>query len=122
MSLAAALDGEINADAMAVYRHMDIGTAKPSEQNGPAYPTMSWIASTPAKAVTSSAGRLAEQAINDIHGRGKTVLVSGGSPLYVKSLLEGLSAGTPRDMHCANNKPLGTEGAEARLGTAAGRP
>jgi tRNA dimethylallyltransferase len=43
------------------------------------------------------------------------VVVSGGSPLYVKSLLEGLSAGTPRDdaLRQRLEQRLANEGAEA---------
>lgn len=117
VSLAAQLNGEIvNADAMAVYKGMDIGTAKPTlkEQAGVPHHVLDVVDPNETCHVQRWLD-LAEAAIADIHQRGKTVLVSGGSPLYVKSLLEGLSAGTPRDdtLRQQLEDRLENEGAEA---------
>lgn len=99
VSLARAFNGEIvNADAFAVYRGMDIGTAKPSPAERAA--ALHHLVDCIDPADSCHVQRwltLAEACIADIHHRRRTVIVSGGSPLYVKALLEGLSAGTPRD-------------------------
>lgn len=99
LALAEALGGEIvSADAFAVYRDLDIGTAKPSAGDRARVPhhlidcldcgescnAARWLA-------------LAEAAIADIHARGRRVVVAGGTPLYTKVLQEGLSAGAPKD-------------------------
>jgi tRNA dimethylallyltransferase len=97
--LAEACGGEVvNADAMAVYRGMDIGTAKPTaaEQAGVPHHVLSCI--DPSEGCQLQRWLdLAEAAIAELHGRGRLPVVCGGSPLYVKALLEGLSAGAPRD-------------------------
>ncbi len=99
LALARALGGEIvSADAMAVYRGMDIGTAKPTAADLASVPhhLVSCMEPTERCDVNRWLG-LAEAAIADIAARGKIPIVAGGSPLYAKALLEGLSAGPPRD-------------------------
>jgi len=99
LGLARALGGEIvSADAMAVYQGMDIGTAKPSaaERAGIPHHLVSCIAPEE-RCDVSRWLALADAALRDIHGRGRRAVVAGGSPLYAKALLEGLSAGAPRD-------------------------
>ncbi len=99
LSLAQALDGEVvSADAFAVYRGMDIGTAKPSAQALALVPHHLVSVFDPAE--RSDVQRwltLAEAAIHGIRGRGRLPIIAGGTPLYVKLLLEGISAGPPRD-------------------------
>ncbi len=99
IALAQALGGEIvSADAMAVYRGMDIGTAKPTAAELEAAPHHLISCLEPEERCDVSRWlALAEAAITDIRARGRTVIVAGGSPLYTKALLEGLSAGAPRD-------------------------
>jgi tRNA dimethylallyltransferase len=99
LALAERLGGEVvSADAMAVYREMDIGTAKP----GPAelarapHHLVSVLDPSDRCDVQRWLG-LAERAIAGIHARGRAAIVAGGSPLYTKALVEGLSAGAPRD-------------------------
>jgi tRNA dimethylallyltransferase len=99
MDLAEALGGEIiSADAMAVYRDMDIGTAKPNTADR-ARVAHHCIDCIDAQESCNAARwlRLAEAAVADIHGRGRLVIVAGGTPLYTKVFIEGLSAGAPRD-------------------------
>jgi len=99
VALAQAFQGEIvSADAFAIYRGMDIGTAKP----GPAEQALVVHHGVSDIEVTDRCDvqrwlTLAEGAISDIHARGRLAIVAGGTPLYVKALLEGLSAGAPRD-------------------------
>ncbi|MHC5068801.1 MAG: tRNA (adenosine(37)-N6)-dimethylallyltransferase MiaA [Planctomycetota bacterium] len=99
VTLAQRHNGEvINGDAMAVYRLMNIGTAKPSvdEQGGIRHHCLDCIDPSDGCDLQQWL-TMAEAAIADIHARGKTVVVCGGSPLYTKAILEGLSAGPPRD-------------------------
>lgn len=115
--LAAQLDGEVvSADAMAVYRGMDIGTAKPTAAELALAPHHLISVLEPGDRCDVSRWlTLAEAAIAGIHQRGRVAVVCGGSPLYTKALLEGLSAGAPRDpaVREALNRRYQQEGAEA---------
>lgn len=93
IALAHHFDGEIvNADSMQIYRGMDIGTAKlsPAEREGVTHhlldvldvnqdSTVAWFQSA------------ARAAITDIHARGKSAIVVGGTGLYIKSILDELN-------------------------------
>jgi len=93
IALAHQFNGEIvNADSMQIYRGMDIGTAKlsPEEREGVAHhlldvldvnqdSTVAWFQSA------------ARAAITDIHARGKSAIVVGGTGLYIKSILDELN-------------------------------
>jgi len=99
VGLAERLGGEVvSADAMAVYRDMDIGTAKPSPAERARVPHHG-VDMIPPEEPSDVARWLgwAEAAIADIDQRGRLAVVAGGTPLYTKALLEGLSAGAPRD-------------------------
>jgi len=84
--------GEIvNADSMQVYRHMDIGTAKPSPEQRAQVAHHLLDVVTPE--VNYSAGRYAAEARNAaeaIYERGKFVVLTGGTGLYIRAFLEGL--------------------------------
>ena len=119
VAIAAGNNGEvINADAMAVYREMDIGTAKPSldERRGVPHHCLDCI---PVAEPCHLARWLdmAEAAVADIHARGRVPVVAGGSPLYTKALIEGLSAGPPRDdtIRAQLHARFDAEGGEALL-------
>lgn len=94
IELAERFDAEIvSADSMQVYRYLDIGTAKPSlaERSRVAHHLLDVVPPD----VPYSAGRYLEDAraaAAEIHGRGKRVLVVGGTGLYVRAMLEGLVA------------------------------
>lgn len=99
VALAQRFSGEVvSADAFAVYRGMDVGTAKPSsaEQQGVPHHLISVLEPSDRGDVQRWL-ELAEKAISGIRVRGHLPIVAGGTPLYVKALLEGLSAGAPRD-------------------------
>jgi len=103
VTLAERLGGEVvSADAMAVYRGMDIGTAKPAAAELARAPhhLVSIVDSSDRCDVQRWLG-LAETAIAGIHARGRVVIVAGGSPLYTKALIEGLSAGRRATRWCA---------------------
>jgi len=92
IEIAQRLGGEIiNADSMQVYRYMDIGTAKPSLEQRAQVPHHLLDVVTPD--VAYNAGRYAEEAREaaaGIHARGKIVLLTGGTGLYIRAFLEGL--------------------------------
>jgi tRNA dimethylallyltransferase len=98
-ALAERLGGEVvSADAMAVYRAMDIGTAKPSAQELASAPHhLISVLEPDDRCDVSRWLALADAAIAGIRARGRVAVVAGGSPLYTTALLEGLSAGAPRD-------------------------
>ena len=99
VEVAVRLGGEIlSADSMKVYRGMDIGTAKASAEQRRAVPHHLLDVADPGE--TFSAARwleLAEEVIADVHARGRVAIVSGGTPLYLKALLEGLFEGPSAD-------------------------
>ncbi len=82
----------ISADSVQVYRGLDIGSAKPSAAELAVAPHHLIDVADPAEEF--DAGRfvdLAEAAMDDIAGRGRRVLVVGGTGLYIKALLYGLA-------------------------------
>ncbi len=99
LELAERLNGEIvSADAMQVYRGMEIGTAAPTpEERGRApHHLVSFLSPD----TLMAAGRFQKEArecLRDIQARGRTALVVGGSGLYVRALLDGLFEGPGRD-------------------------
>lgn len=99
VELACRLGGEIvSADAMAVYRGMDIGTAKPAHAERKDIPHHLIDAFDPAQRCDGQRWfNLADAALRDIHARGRLPVIAGGTPLYAKLLVEGISSGAPRD-------------------------
>ncbi len=91
VALAKELHGEVvSCDSMQVYRHMDIGTAKPTleEMDGIVHHMLD--VAEPEEPF--SAGRYVEQAdpiVRDILARGKTCILCGGTGLYMDSLMAG---------------------------------
>lgn len=86
----------ISVDSALVYREMDIGTAKPSKEELELYPHHLIDIISPLEVY--SAANFVEDAcrlIDDIHARGKTPILVGGTMLYFKALLEGLSDNLP---------------------------
>lgn len=85
--------GEVlSADSRQVYRGMTIGTDKPSVQEQADLPYHLVDVLSPGE--RWSAGRFmveARKAITGIQGRGRSVVVAGGSTLYVHALVEGLA-------------------------------
>jgi tRNA dimethylallyltransferase len=91
--------GEIvSADAFAVYRGFDVGTAKPSRERRAEIPYHLIDLADPREVF--SAGRWAgeaRRAIEEIVSRGHLPIVCGGSGFYVSALLDGLPPGEARD-------------------------
>ncbi|MEX0792266.1 MAG: tRNA (adenosine(37)-N6)-dimethylallyltransferase MiaA [Pirellulaceae bacterium] len=99
LRLAEAIDAEIIAlDSMSLYRGMDIGTAKPTKAQQETIPHHLVDVLDPTE--ESSIARylqMAQKAATEIEARGKRVLFVGGTPLYLKALLRGMSEGPPPD-------------------------
>ena len=93
VQLAKLYDGEVvSCDSMQIYKHMDIGTAKPTkeEMEGVAHHLIDMV--EPGE--DFSAGKyvqLADACVQDILSRGKTAVIAGGTGLYVDSLIAGRS-------------------------------
>ncbi|HEX4620691.1 MAG TPA: tRNA (adenosine(37)-N6)-dimethylallyltransferase MiaA [Myxococcaceae bacterium] len=92
LGLAERTGGEIvSADSQQVYRHFDIGTAKPTAEERARVPHHLISIVEPGDAF--SAGRyqeLADAAIADITRRGGRPIVVGGTGLYLRFLLHGV--------------------------------
>ena len=99
LSLAEAVDAEIiSLDSMAIYRGMDVGTAKPSvEAQSKIAHHLIDICDPNENFSTSQFYELAREKVSEIWGRGKTVLFVGGTALYLKTMLRGLFEGPPAD-------------------------
>jgi len=99
LELARILDAEIiSLDSMAIYRGMDIGTAKPDSAQRSAVPHhLIDIVDPPESFSVSEYRDSALSKIREIHESGKQVLFVGGTALYLKALLRGLFEGPPAD-------------------------
>jgi tRNA dimethylallyltransferase len=91
LAVARRLGGEIvNADSRQIYRHMDIGTAKPSPAERAAVPHHLLDVAEPDTVYTLAEYQAAAQAaIADIGRRGRLPILTGGTGLYVRSILRG---------------------------------
>jgi tRNA dimethylallyltransferase len=97
LALARALNAEIiSLDSMAIYRGMDVGTAKPTPEERAAVPHH-LIDILDADEEFSVAQYLdaAHAKTVEIRARGRELLFVGGTPLYLKALLRGLFEGPP---------------------------
>ncbi len=89
IGLAKKLGGEIiSADSMQIYRKMDIGTdkASPEDQKKVAHHLLD-IVNPDEEYSVQDYQRAAYEKIDQIHARGKTPLIVGGTGLYIDSLL-----------------------------------
>ncbi len=98
IALGQRLSGEIvSCDSVAVYRHFEIGTAKPTCEQRATVPHHLLDVVEPGEGFTAGDySRRARAAIRDIAGRGKLPVVVGGTGLYLRALLEGLFPGPQR--------------------------
>lgn len=88
----------VNADSQQVYRHFDIGTAKPSASELARVPHHVLSCVEPTEAFHAARfQQLADAAIADIQARGKRVVVVGGTGLYIRVLLHGVVAAPGTD-------------------------
>jgi tRNA dimethylallyltransferase len=98
--LAEILDGEIvSADAVAVYRGLDVGSAKPtrSERKGIPHHLIDCADIENDSFTVSEFRTLARTSIDDILSRGRLPIVVGGSGLYVDSIFTDMRFSAPSD-------------------------
>jgi tRNA dimethylallyltransferase len=98
LALAARFAGEIvSCDSVAVYREMEAGTAKPTAEERRRVPHHLIDILPPDQFCTAGDySRRARQAIAEIAARGRVPVVTGGTGLYLRALLEGLFPGPQR--------------------------
>lgn len=90
--------GEIvSCDSVAVYRGMDLGSAKPTASERARLPHHLIDVADPDQPFTAGEySRRARAAMREIAARGKVPIVTGGTGLYLRALVEGLFAGPVR--------------------------
>lgn len=98
LSLADSYNGEIvSCDSVAVYRDLEIGTAKPTHDQRARVQHHLIDVVPPNQGFTAGDySRLARRALEKVQSRNHLPIVVGGSGLYLRALLEGLFAGPPR--------------------------
>lgn len=98
LALAERFGGEIvSCDSVAVYRGMDLGSAKPTVEERTRIPHHLIDVANPDVAFTAGEySRRARAALSEIAARGKLPIVTGGTGLYLRALTEGLFAGPVR--------------------------
>ena len=83
----------VNADALQVYRDLDIGTAKPSREERRRVPHHLVDILDPRERFSAGEfARRARAALAEIAARGRPAIVVGGSGLYLRALWAGLAA------------------------------
>lgn len=99
LQLAEACGCEIlSMDSMAVYRRMDLGTAKPSPEECARVPHHLIDLVSPDQTFdTARWCAAADAAVADVRGRGRQPLFVGGTPLYLMAYFKGMMQGPPAD-------------------------
>lgn len=95
VELAKRLDGEIvSGDSMQIYKYMNIGTAKPTEEEKEGIPhhLMDFLEPSVNFSVADYC-ELAHKVIADIYARGKMPIIVGGTGLYIDSLVNNVDFG-----------------------------
>ncbi len=92
---AKALNGEIvSCDSMQLYKYMDIGSAKPtSEERAQVKHYLVDLIDPALPFSVAQYQRMAKDAINEIFAKGKIPIISGGTGLYVNSLIYDMDFG-----------------------------
>lgn len=99
MALAEAIGGEIlSLDSIAVYQHMDIGTAKPTpaDQQRVHHHLIDLVEPTEEFSVACYL-RQAHAMVQEICQRGRVAIFVGGTPMFLKGVLRGFDPGPPAD-------------------------
>jgi len=98
LELASRFGGEIvSCDSVAVYRGMDLGTAKPSAEERARITHHLIDVAQPNQPFTAGEySRRARAALRDISARGRLPMVTGGTGLYLRAMTAGLFAGPER--------------------------
>lgn len=98
LALAEMFDGEIvSCDSVAVYRGMELGTAKPTKEERARVPHhLIDVADLDEPFTAGEYSRRARAALRDVAASGRLPIVTGGTGLYLRALTEGLFAGPAR--------------------------
>ena len=98
LAIASRFHGEIvNCDSVAMYREFEIGTAKPGAQERAAFAHhLLDCVDANAQVTAGEYARQARQILREIAQRQRLPIVSGGTGLYLRALLEGLFPGPQR--------------------------
>jgi tRNA dimethylallyltransferase len=98
VALAQRFEGEIvSCDSVAVYRGLEIGSAKPSPEQRKLIPHhLLDVVDPDAFYTAGDYSRAAREAIAGIAGRGRLPIITGGTGLYLRALLQGLFPGPQR--------------------------
>jgi len=90
IEIAKKIGGEVvSADSMQVYKDMNIGTAKPDEEEMAGIPHhLLDVVSPDTNFSLAQFAVLAHEAIRDIHARGKVPILAGGTGLYIDTVTE----------------------------------
>ena len=98
LALATQFDGEVvNCDSVAMYRELEIGTARPTrEERAQATHHLIDLVDPSAYITAGEYARLARQALAVIKDRDHLPVIVGGTGLYLRALLEGLFPGPQR--------------------------
>ncbi len=122
LELAGLINAEIvSLDSMAIYRHLDISTAKPTTKQRARIPHHLLDIVEPNEEYSlASYVVAAESCVRQLRQRGKEALFVGGTPLYLKALLRGIFSGPPADWDfrrevAAEVQRVGAEALHARL-------
>lgn len=116
IKLAKALNGEIiSADSRAIYKGMDIGTAKPTKEEMEGIPHYGLDLVEPEERFTVvDWKKYAEDKIKDIKSRGKLPIIVGGTGLYIDALIynyqfkgpTGMKIGDTEQKTCSDRKQI----------------
>ena len=98
LTLAERFDGEIvSCDSVAVYKGMELGTAKPTaEERARVRHHLIDLVEPDQPFTAGEYSRKARAALKEIAERGRLPIVTGGTGLYLRALTEGLFAGPAR--------------------------
>ena len=105
----------VSCDSVAVYRGMDIGSAKPGADERARVPHHLLDVTDPDRDFTAGDyARAAREAMRAIAARGAVPLITGGTGLYLRALVQGLFAGPRR--HAELRQRLAASQARHRAG------
>ncbi|MEM6691117.1 MAG: tRNA (adenosine(37)-N6)-dimethylallyltransferase MiaA [Planctomycetota bacterium] len=88
----------VSLDSIAVYRHMNVGTAKPTveQQSQVPHHLIDLVDPSDEFSVAEYLGRL-HPLLDQIESRHRVPILVGGTPLYLRAVLRGFAPGPPPD-------------------------
>ncbi len=123
VALSKAFSGEvISADSVQIYQNLNIGSAKPTkeEMEGVPHHLMDFLKPTADFSVASFCD-MAKEKIKEIHQKGKIPIITGGTGLYISSLVNNISFAEEKEENHVRERlikeleEIGSEKMHARL-------